>query len=99
MNKSELSIKLKNFEKNGKTPEQLNEIRTLIFDSLDNGDIKETTKNTLLKDLYMTADLKGIFYIRVSERVKGLPKTEDEVEDPSYEESYEESYESSYDDE
>ncbi len=47
----------------------------------------------------MTADLKGIFYIRVSERVKGLPKTEDEVEDPSYEESYEESYESSYDDE
>lgn len=99
MKKADLDIKLKEFDRNGKSAEDLNAVRTLIFNSLDQGDIRESTKNSLLKDLYRSASIKGIFFVRVIERkTQDLPKTPEEEaeleeeEDESYEESYEESY-------
>lgn len=61
MKKADLDIKLKEFDRNGKSAEDLNAVRTLIFNSLDQGDIRESTKNSLLKDLYRSASIKGIF--------------------------------------
>lgn len=104
MNRQQLEQSLKHFESVGKTADDLNTLRTAIFDSFDNGDIQERTKTRLLKELYLAANLKGIFFLRVMNRVPGLPKNEEEEEerrreeeelDESYEESYEESY--SYD--
>lgn len=97
---TELDLELKKFERVGTTSEELNQLRTKIFNALDAGEIQERTKNRLLKDLYQTASLKGIFFIRAMERnTKELPKNEEEEakrieeqEDESYEESYEESY-------
>ena len=74
--------------------EDLNAVRTLIFNSLDEGEIRESTKDKLLKDLYRSASIKGIFFVRVIERkTQDLPKTPEEEAELEEEESYEESYE------
>lgn len=106
MNRKELVEGLKSFEKHGKTPEDLNTLRIAIFNALDAGEIQVRTKDSLLKDLYQTASMKGIFFLRVMDRKPGLPKNDDEEEErrreeeeQSYEESYEESLEESYDEE
>ena len=99
MNKKELELAVKNFEKHGKDAEELNKLRSEIFNALDANEIQTRTKDKLLKDLYMTASLKGIFFVRVMERnTAHLPKNEEEEialqeeEEESYEEeSYEES--------
>lgn len=104
MNKTELEKNITYFEKTGKTSEELNSLRSEIFNSLDAGEIRTDTKNNLLKELYKIATLKNIFFLRVIERKPGLPKDEAaelkrlEVEEEESYESYEEeeSYESSY---
>ena len=99
MKKADLDIKLKEFDRSGKTVEDLNAVRTLIFNALDEGEIRESTKDKLLKDLYRSASIKGIFFVRITERkTQNLPKTpEEEAElEEEEEESYEESYEKSY---
>lgn len=92
MIKREIEVSLKDFEKYGKDASDLNLVRTEIFDSAGNDHIDEDEKNELLKSLYSIAANKGIFFLRVMDRVPGLPKEEESLED-SYEESYEESYE------
>ncbi len=94
MNKKELEGILRDFHESGKDASDLNLVRTEIFDCLDNGKITNEDKDGLLKDLYSIASNKGIFFLKVTERTPGLPKTEDDIEsEDSYEESYEESYE------
>lgn len=105
MNRKELVESLKRFEKTGKSAEDLNTLRIAIFDAFDAEEIQARTKDSLLKDLYQTATMKGIFFLRVMDRKPGLPKNDDEEEErrkeeeQSYEESYEESLEESYDEE
>lgn len=97
MNLKELEKNLKYFEKTGKTSEELNTLRTTIFDSADANEIQYRVKVRLLKELYTIATLKGIFFLRVMDRTPGLPKNDQEeqelkeAEDESYD-SYEESY-------
>jgi hypothetical protein len=104
MNKKDLELAVKNFEKHGKTAEELNKLRSEIFDALDTGEIQTRTKDKLLKDLYFTASIKNIFFIRVTERKTAhLPKNEEEEqakieEEESYEEEDSYSYEESYED-
>jgi len=79
MNRKQLQEGLKNFERNGKTAEELNSLRSEIFNALDNNEIQTRTKDSLLKSLYITASLKGIFFLRVMERnTSDLPKNEEE---------------------
>ena len=100
MNRKELVESLKRFEKTDKSAEDLNTLRIAIFDAFDAGEIQARTKDSLLKDLYQTANMKGIFFLRVMDRKPGLPKNDEEEQerreeeetDPSYEESYEDSY-------
>lgn len=74
MNLEQLKKELKIFERSGKTSEQLNALRTVIFDSLDAKEIREAGKNSLLKELYTIANFKGLFFIRIMVREQGLPK-------------------------
>jgi hypothetical protein len=107
MNRKQLQEGLKNFERSGRTSEELNSLRSEIFNSLDSNEIRTSTKDSLLKDLYKTASLKGIFFLRVMERnTSDLPKNEaeelarkeaEEEGEESYEESYDPSYDESYD--
>lgn len=96
---TELQALVATFERQGKSAEDLNHVRKQVFDAFDLDEITEKQKNKLLKDLYFTASLKGIFFVRVMERnTQDLPKNEQEEldrqeEDESYEESYSYSYE------
>lgn len=85
------------------TSEDLNEIRSEIFDSYDNVEITDSQKLDLLRSLYSSASKKRLFYLPITERnTSHLPKDsyEEEEDFDSYEESYEESYdEDDYDDE
>ncbi len=97
MTKDQLERDIKEFLHNPQaTTEELNKIRTSIFDSFDNGDIVEKTKIKLLKSLYESATSKGLFFMKVMDRVRGLPKTEEDEESSYTEDEYEESYEESY---
>jgi len=98
--KKALQEALKAFERSGKTSEELNALRNKIFDAKNDGFITVAAKDKLIKDLYLTATLKGIFFMKVIDKLPGLPKTEEEAEAlaEEEEESYEEeSYEESYD--
>lgn len=107
MKKLELDKKMKEFDRSGSTVEDLNTLRSEIFNSLDKHEIREETKNRLLKDLYRSASIKGIFFIRITERkTQDLPrdfeeerKREEEEDEYEDEESYEESYEEDEDEE
>jgi len=94
---------LKAFERSGKTSEELNALRTKIFDAKNDGFITEVAKDKLIKDLYLIATLKNIFFMRITNKLPSLPKNEEEeadLEDESYEEeSYEESYDEDEEDE
>lgn len=98
MNRKELLEGLSSFEKHGKTSEELNILRIAIFDALDTKGIQMKTKDTLLKSLYQTANMKGIFFLRVMDRIPGLPKNEEEEREREEEEEVDQSYEPSYDD-
>ena len=95
MTREELKQALKYFEEYNSSQSYLNDIRNEIFKSYEKGDIMETQKNKLLKELYRIASEKKMFYVTIMDRKpENLPK-EEEVEeeyDPSYEESYEDSY-------
>lgn len=104
---TELEALVKKFEKNGRSAEDFNLVRSQIFNALDVKQIAAKTKDRLLKDLYFSASLKNIFFVRVTERKTAeLPKTEAEAEqkrlkeleeaEDDYEDSY--SYEESYED-
>lgn len=96
MNKKELLRAINDFRQFGKDANDLNALRSEIFNSLDNDEIQEKTKNSLLQNLYESASTKGIFFLRLTERkTQDLLKTEQDIEEDSYEDDYEDSY--SYD--
>jgi len=99
MTREELKEALKYFEKNvSPNSDYLSEIRNEIFKSYEKGDIMETQKNKLLKELYRIASEKKMFYVTIMDRKpENLPQEEEEEEE--YDSSYEESYEESYDEE
>jgi len=96
MSREELKEALGFFEKSKHADSAyLAEIRNEIFSSYERGDIMETQKNKLLKQLYKIASDKKMFYVTIMDRKpENLPKEEEEEEydEQSYEESYEESY-------
>ena len=92
----ELKDSLREFEK---TPSQahLSVVRSQINESFLKKEIKEETKDSLLKELYASATMAGLFVLQIKNMEYKSLESEEEEDEEYEEESYEESY--SYEDE